>query len=943
MTTDKSSMLASLIDAYLACDMAARPQWLIDHHDQINLEFIDELKNRSDKLLQSNGTETDSITQAALQAAATIDHIALAMPLAQWARGNWATYNALNQALDLYTSALDTYRKADEHTAATRILGNMVGVMAEFGRYEEAERYYHEASAIYTALDNVVSAPRMILEQNYGLILHEWGRYEQALLVHEQAYQMAVQLNHEISIVHTRVNYAFTLERLGRLDEALTTFSEFRDAAAHHGLWLVVARIDMNLGNLYAHMGNPADAIRCLQSAYDGFNAQNNHMELGSVLLRLAGAYARVGAFGEAIQLYKQAEHHFLTYNMLPQVGEALLRAARASKHHRSFTQAHQLLDQADDLWESLSQPILLTLVRLERVALTLAQQKPDQALRYLQQISVLNDNPLLQAEYRLLHAHTHRLLWIHDKDRTHANSAEQDYKQVIKYAERQHDRWSQRQALIGLGLLWENQDGATAITYFEQAAAIEQDMLQAFSIEELKSSFQRQSKEVYTPLIRLALKLASAKMALHYVWQEKGGGLHELLSVTRSADKTPLDHEIEQIRHTLASYRWEVARRTADDTVEALQEREDARMQELEQQLSRLRQKRNIHHINPASSLFRNPTLIFDQTTADIIIEYAQCDDEIIAIRLDRSGTCTAINLGSKWEISRCLDDLEFGFGRVLRDVPAFLSQETRSRTNTYLTPLSRLYDLLIRPVGTIAPATHILIAPCAPLHLTPFAALWNGSHFFGEEHLVEMTPCAVILRAPRSQALKLTDPILIGASREGLLPNIATEIVAISSRMTDAAVLIDNGADVEVLSNSNSPRLLHIGAHTIIRDDAPIFSALDLKGGLLSVEHCYSLNLQGTPLVTLSGCITTKGWDTGGAILAFPSAFFIAGATRVVSSLWNTYDRAAVKWMEFFYEHYGAFADAPAATQEAQQRMREETEFNHPALWGAFICSRR
>lgn len=135
----------------------------------------------------------------------------------------------------------------------------------------------------------------------------------------------------------------------------------------------------------------------------------------------------------------------------------------------------------------------------------------------------------------------------------------------------------------------------------------------------------------------------------------------------------------------------------------------------------------------------------------------------------------------------------------------------------------------------------------------------------------------------------------------------------------------------------------MLHIAAHNILRKDVPIFSALQLSGGTLTVEQCYDLNVTGTPLVTLSGCATASGLDTGGALLAFQSAFFAAGAHRVLSSLWPVDDEATMTFMGVFYQLL-ATGYAPAqALQRTQQELLTQPEHNHPAVWAAFTCSRR
>ncbi|NJN66337.1 MAG: CHAT domain-containing protein [Chloroflexaceae bacterium] len=139
-------------------------------------------------------------------------------------------------------------------------------------------------------------------------------------------------------------------------------------------------------------------------------------------------------------------------------------------------------------------------------------------------------------------------------------------------------------------------------------------------------------------------------------------------------------------------------------------------------------------------------------------------------------------------------------------------------------------------------------------------------------------------------------------------------------------------------------APRLLHLAAHHIESDkQAPIFSALQLAGQVLSVEQCYDLLLRGSELVVLSGCKTAAGLDTGGALLAFQSAFLGAGAQHILSSLWSVHDRDVATWMQYFYSHYANGGSPSMALQRTQRSLLADPAYRHPALWAAFGCSRR
>jgi CHAT domain-containing protein len=134
-----------------------------------------------------------------------------------------------------------------------------------------------------------------------------------------------------------------------------------------------------------------------------------------------------------------------------------------------------------------------------------------------------------------------------------------------------------------------------------------------------------------------------------------------------------------------------------------------------------------------------------------------------------------------------------------------------------------------------------------------------------------------------------------------------------------------------------------VHLSAHTIERNDSPLFTALRLAGGMLSVEQCSELTLAGTEVVTLSSCKTNTGMNSTGALFAFQSAFFIAGAQRVISSLWEIHGDFAVPWMDQFYQWLAQGLPAQEACRQTHLACLADETLQHPALWAAFVCTRR
>ena len=193
---------------------------------------------------------------------------------------------------------------------------------------------------------------------------------------------------------------------------------------------------------------------------------------------------------------------------------------------------------------------------------------------------------------------------------------------------------------------------------------------------------------------------------------------------------------------------------------------------------------------------------------------------------------------------------------------------------------------------------------------------------------------------------AEELTDlpsaPVIIAASSEQVTA-VRTEAETIAQILPNCHLYIDKPALDDLERMRPAPTIIHIAAHTLQKDDVPLFSGLKLAREILTVERCFGLSLHETQLVTLSGCTTAGGMESGGQLLSLQQALFVAGARRLLSSLHAIPDEAAVGWMKQFYQHLADGVTIPMCLQRTQHMLRELPETSHPALWASFAAWRR
>src|SRR5256885_618905 len=141
---------------------------------------------------------------------------------------------------------------------------------------------------------------------------------------------------------------------------------------------------------------------------------------------------------------------------------------------------------------------------------------------------------------------------------------------------------------------------------------------------------------------------------------------------------------------------------------------------------------------------------------------------------------------------------------------------------------------------------------------------------------------------------------------------------------------------------------RILHFATHGSLNTARPELSGLVLSlvytdgkpiDGFLRLHEIYNLDLD-ADLVVLSACRTALGKEVHGeGLIGLTRGFMYAGASRVVSSVWNVDDRASARLMARFYAAMLTRGRSPAsALRDAQLSLLHEPRWANPHYWAAF-----
>jgi tetratricopeptide (TPR) repeat protein len=656
--------ITQLAEALVACPEEEFLPWVQTNRHALSFAFLQHLKDTyiSASTILEDPIKTDRLSRYALTIASVIAfHDPLVLALAQWMRGLWAMYNAISEAAVWFRAALPVYKANNDELSVARLLSNLVGVLATIGETNEAEACYHQARPFF--VEYAAHDPKFLIyhEQSFGWLLHNWGRYEEALDVHQHALALARMHNLSISIAEIQVNLCLTLAQLGRLRDIEAMLMEDRAIALQAGELITVARIDMNLGELYTTQGRPIEALRCFQQATSGFVA----MEQGFVLSRQATLLRQLGALPAALRQYDLALKSLEQYKLKPVYIETLMNQAtclRRLGNFKALRRASKILSQVDELWQEIGNSFGLIQVYLERVLLALAQNQNDEALRLLKEFPTMPLDSSIQAEYQLLCAETHRLA----TPRLHNQQAiAKDYEAPLRYAAEQKLHWLQRSALHGMGKLFIETDWPKARHFLEEAALVDDRLRQTLTVQELKASFHEEANNLYDDLIHHAYRQQKYELVLLYAWRAKASAFLDLAYHLQDAAAYTLEQqqEINLLRQQIAALRWSLAKDAADRGISDSYEKSNPELANLTEQLLAVKRQSQQKQWSSAGLTIDQLQTILAELEADLLLEYVRCDDKVYCICANRTGVQRVIQLADAETLTELVGNLALTF----------------------------------------------------------------------------------------------------------------------------------------------------------------------------------------------------------------------------------------------------------------------------------------
>ncbi len=826
------------------------------------------------------------------------------------------------------------------HAAQTQVPKIMV--LGILGRHAQAAKCAEKTKVELTRLGDLPTAAKVSL--NLGNLQMERDAYSDATRNYREAAVLFSRAGDREHSIMADIGLADALTATGDFAEASRIFARARMRAAAHGLPVLEALIEGSSALLDLSRGNYRDALRGLERSRQRWEQMEMPQNLAISEKQLGYAYLELRLLPEAMALLDDAVEKFERLGMaveqawaLSQRGRALVLQGRRALASDSLVAAAQLFAEHDS-------PVGGAAVALVRAELALANGDPQEALALAETASqAFADAGQVPGRTGAEAVVAAALL-----DSGHVAAAGARFEACLESAETLQLLPAQVRCLTGLGRVARAEGRiAAAAEWFESAVERFEDQRRALPGDDIRSAYLTDHLQPYQALLGLALEApesatdegASARAA-RVLWQldrMRARALAERMSHGNERESDEPD-ALGELR-TRLNWLYRRVDPSAEGADGSAHWQDEIRRAE-QTLLERARRQR----LAAASSVevvglddgFSVPALQAHLGEGDALVEYGVVGDELFCCVATASRVQLIRNVASWAVVQQAVRSTCFQI-ESLRHGAAQMSSHMAQLEHRARIRLTQLGGLLWAPLrSALAGIRRVLVVPHGELARVPFGALTDGDRYLADTIELAVAPSARValyglLRKP------VIPECVLSLGESSRLPHAGAEAELVASLFPRGHSLVGSAATVAALQEmAGSADVLHLACHAQFRIDSPMFSALQLADGALTAEQAEALSLK-PGVVVLSACETgLAGDNVGDEIIGLVRAFMVAGAARVVGSLWPVDDRVTSDFMTHFYSALKN-GDSPATALRGAQLAVRATH-PHPFHWAAF-----
>ena len=864
--------------------------------------------------------------------------------IADWTAGiACVTRGRLADAVAAFDRAHDAFAALGQagHAAATQVPRIMA--LSLLGQYDDAIACAERAQRAFVALGDRHAAAKVSL--NLGSMFVHRGDYAASVRHSRQAAVLFARVGDQQHSIGADINMANALTSLGDFDEALRVFARAEMRAAAHAFPVLQASVEDAMAFLHLARGQYGQALAGFEGARRRYEQLDLVQEAAVAEKQLADTYLELRLLPEALALLDTALARFRTLDRPDEQAWALAQRGRVLAL-QGKAEATESFMQAASLFAAQGNAAGESTVLLARAELALAAGEAGAALDLAARAARgFTSAGQIDARARADVLRAHALL--------RAGSIEQAralFESTLAHANALSLLSVQVRCLTGQGLAAQAAgDAVAAHQAFTTAVALFEEQRRALPDAAIRSAFLTDHLRPYQELLRLAIDDHARESSSENSSESSSYWAAEVLRRLDRCRARALSERVSQgpgsadsastgpLRARLNWLYRQVERAQADGEPATAQIDELHRTERtLLEQARRERLAAPLPASNDSDEDDFDPAELQRQLGAgDALVEYGVQDDELFACIVDRGGVALHRRVARWSEVQAALRSTRFQI-ETLRHGAMPVAEHLAHLTERARTRLRRLHALVWQPLApALAGRTRVIVVPHAQLGALPFAALEDRSACLAERHELAVAPSArSALRGLLRQPAPPARALVLGESTR--LPHAAQEARAVADLFGTAAFIGKEATIANLRAGAGEADVIHLACHAQFRSDNPTFSALHLHDGVLTVDLVETLGL-GPATVVLSGCETgLADAGSGDEMVGLVRAFLIAGASRVLASLWPVDDAVTAGFMAHFY---GALrrGEAPASALAVAQRAVRQ-QHPHPLYWAAF-----
>jgi CHAT domain-containing protein/Tfp pilus assembly protein PilF len=849
-------------------------------------------------------------------------------------------------AVEYHDQAYEIYASRGNWKEAARTLSSSIQPLILSGDYDRAYAASEEAREIFTRLAEHKRIAS--LENNVGNIFHRQDRFEEALAHYERAYQGLSEYQeweHAAIALH---NMAMCLISLNDFRRSRECYQRARDLCVKYDMPRLRDQADYNIAYLYYLRGEYNRAIKMLFATRRSCETSGDAYHLALCQLDLSEIYLELNLSDEAQEMAHEGFLGFQKLGMGYEAAKSLANEAMAYGQQERTLQALERFTNAREMFGHEKNVVWPWLLDLYQALLLFHDARYVEARRLCVGAAEFFDQTTLSGKAVLAHVLFGRVaLELGD-----LSTAAREADAALAQLSRVQTPMLAYQTHLLLGHIASSQGDRSAAHQAYQAARKTLETLRArLQGEELKIFFVKNRLEVYEALVDLYLSGQGAEISAGeaFACMEAAKSRSMIETIFQSGQSLPLGDgqgkDIQNIRDLRAELNWYYHRIELEqlrpegmsrERIERLQQQAQSRENELRRALRELPAHELEHATLEVPAEFSLTELQTAIPADAALIEYYSAGDRLLAAVVTRESIAIEPVTGVA-RVTRLLQLLRFQLSKFSMGT-GYTKRFEQPLLRATVSHLEDLYTELVRPLGALLRAKHLIFVPHGPLHFLPFHALRSEDGYIGEAYTVSYAPSATVFDlCQRKPTTEKRSSLILGVS-DKRAPQIMTEAQSLAALLPQAELYLGNQATAEILRDRGPETgLLHIATHGMYRQDNPMFSAIRLGDGYLNLYDLYQLRLS-AKLVTLSGCATGMNFVAAGdELLGLQRGLFYAGATSLLLSLWDVHDRSTAELMQEFYKGYMQSGDMAGSLQAAMRGLVRQN--SHPYFWAPFI----